>query len=341
LLDVLNIGKLNLLSQIMKRLSIIVPVYNVEKYLGKCLDSLLNQDIPTDEYEIIIINDGSTDGSITIVESYINLYSNIKLISQENKGTGAARNTGIQEAEGKSLIFVDSDDYLESNVLLPLINKMERENLDILRFNYQNVNEQYKVFQPNRTIKPFVNYSDCVTDGLTFLTERLGYACYAWQFMIRAELLLQSQNQFENEIYFEDTEWTPRILAQAKRVTSVDTIIYNYLMRQGSIMQSIDDTKSRKLLNDKLLLIDAMLEQQNRQADKRWYQGMISATVISLLSYVALNFYDERATYLSALKEKEILPLSNYHCTFRNQVRIFFINFSPTFYCWLINRKNK
>lgn len=325
----------------MKKLSIIVPVYNVDKYVSKCLDSLLNQDIPKNEYEIIIINDGSTDGSATIVESYIQQHTNLKLFSQKNKGLGAARNAGISHSIGKFIQFIDSDDYLESNVLQSLVNKMELENLDILRFNYQNVNEQYRVFQPNRTKKTFVDYSDCITDGHKFLTERLGYACYAWQFMIRAELLLTSRNQFKQGIYFEDTEWTPRILVLAKRVSSTKVIVYNYLIRKGSIMQSIDDSKKRKLIHDKLFLLDELLEQQNKQPDKRWYQGMISTTVISLLSDVALNFYNERDIYLSTLKEKKFLPLSGFHFTFRNKVRIFFINSSPAYYCWLINRKNK
>ena len=325
----------------MKSLSIIVPVFNVEKYLCKCLDSLFDQDILLDEYEIIIINDGSTDDSAIICESYKNKNTNVILISQKNMGLGAARNTGIRHSKGKYIQFVDSDDYLESNVLQQLIDKMDRENLDVLRFNYQNVNEQYEIFQPNRTIKPFVDYSDSITVGHKFLTERLGYACYAWQFIIRAELLKLQNNYFKKEIYFEDTEWTPRILIQAKRVCSTKTIVYNYLMRQGSIMQSVDDTKKHKLLQDQLFLIDALLEQKSKLSDKRWFQGMISTIVITLLSSVSLNFYPERGIYLSVLNKKRIIPLSFYHCTIRNLIRIIIINFSPKLYCWLINRRNK
>jgi glycosyltransferase involved in cell wall biosynthesis len=325
----------------MKRLSIIVPVFNVEKYLSKCLDSLLDQDIPKSEYEIIIINDGSTDCSAVICESYKNMNENVILISQENMGLGVARNTGIRQSKGKYIQFVDSDDYLEKNVLKQLVDKMDSDNLDILRFNYQNVNEQYIIFQPNKTIKPFVDYSDSITAGHKFLTEKLGYACYAWQFIIQAELLKPQNNYFKKEIYFEDTEWTPRILLQVERVCSTKAIVYNYLMRQGSIMQSVDDTKKHKLLHDQLFLIYALLEQQNKLSDKRWYQGMISTIVITLLSSVSLNFYSERGIYLSVLNKKRIIPLSFYHCTFRNKIRIIVINFSPSFYCWLINRRYK
>ena len=101
----------------MKRLSIIVPIFNVELYLAKCLDSLVIQDIQKHEYEIIIINDGSTDSSKDIIKSYLKKYSNIRYIVQENQGLGGARNTGILNACGKYLMFVDSDDYIEKNCL--------------------------------------------------------------------------------------------------------------------------------------------------------------------------------------------------------------------------------
>ena len=97
------------------KLSIIVPVYNVADYLPKCLDSLLVQDLSQNEYEIIVVNDGSTDNSGKIAEEYSKTYSNIILINQENQGLSGARNTGIQNAKGEYVQFVDSDDYLEPN----------------------------------------------------------------------------------------------------------------------------------------------------------------------------------------------------------------------------------
>ena len=120
----------------MKLLSIIVPVYNVEKYLSKCLDSLLAQDIPISDYEIIIVNDGSTDSSLVIAESYSQTNSNIRVISQLNKGLGGARNTGIRSSEGKYLFFVDSDDTIQKNTLKPLLECMESKKLQVLRFNH-------------------------------------------------------------------------------------------------------------------------------------------------------------------------------------------------------------
>jgi glycosyltransferase involved in cell wall biosynthesis len=320
----------------MKKLSVIVPVYNVERYLAKCLDSLLNQNMPLDEYEIIIINDGSTDSSLDIAKQYARTFSQIRVITQDNKGLSAARNTAIQLVEGKYIQFVDSDDYLEPNVLVSLLKKMEHDELDVLRFNYQDVNESYEVIQPYKHPTQFVDYSDSVTDGLSFLNERLGYACYVWQFIFSKTII----SPFKDGIYFEDTEWTPRTLTQAKRITSVNTIVYNYLAREGSITKSSSDEKKRKILQDKMSLIDSLLFQQQNQTDKRWYMGMITMTVISILGIIALERYSERYKHISNLKSKDIFPLSEYHCSKHNKFKVRMINFSVSFYCWFIKVNN-
>lgn len=325
----------------MVKLSIIVPVYNVSKYLAKCLDSLICQDLKLEEYEIIVVNDGSTDNSEEISRQYEEKYSNIKVVCQENQGLSGARNTGVKIALGKYIQFVDSDDYLEPNVLKTLVDKMEFDNLDILRFNYQNVNEQYEAYEPYKEHKPYVDYRDEVGDGLTFLTERLGYACYAVQFLIKSELLKKEGNTFKSGIYFEDTEWTPRILTQAKRVTSTDLIVYNYLLRQGSITNSVSVEKKRKVLEDKMQLVSSLKQQMLDKADKRWYEGMISATIISIVGCIVADFYKEKDKYLKELKDLDVYPLSYYHASKLAMRKIKFINFSPWLFCWVLKVKNK
>lgn len=324
----------------MLKLSIIVPVYNVSKYLAKCLDSLLAQDLKPEEYEIIVVNDGSTDNSSEMAEEYADKYSNIVLINQENQGLSGARNTGIKVAQGKYIQFVDSDDYLEPNVLKTLVDKMDDDNLDILRFNYQNVNENYEVYEPYKEHKPFVDYRDEVCDGLTFLTERLGYACYAVQFIIKSDLLKKDGNLFKTGIYFEDTEWTPRILTQAQRVTSTDFMVYNYLLRSGSITNSVSIEKKRKVLDDKIALVQSLKEQMADKSDKRWYEGMISATVVSIIEYVAANFQQESKQYLNTLQELIIYPLSAYHLSKTRKRKVLIANISPSLLYWLLKQKH-
>lgn len=316
-------------------LSFVVPVYNVESYLSKCLESILDQDIAEDDYEIVVVNDGSSDKSGEIAREYAEKYSNIILINQQNQGLSGARNSGIKVAKGKYIQFVDSDDYLEPNVEKALVDKMEKENLDVLRFNYQNVNEKGEAFDPNKASKLYVDYTDSVCDGLAFLNERLGYACYAVQFVIRTDLV-RSIPLFKENIYFEDTEWTPRVLAAANRVTSVDIIVYNYLVRQGSITKAKTIEKKRKIIDDKLALIVSIKGQMVGKSDKRWYEGMISGTVISLLGAVVADLYAERKRYTNKLMELEVLPLSGYHLSKGAMRKRRLINISPLLYCLLI-----
>ena len=117
-------------------LSIVVPVYNTEKFLSSCLDSLLNQDLTVDEYEIICVNDGSKDGSSEILEKYSEQYSNIRVVTQENQGHAAARNSGMSFAKGKYIWFVDSDDYVDAQCFGFIVQLMDETSADILSIRY-------------------------------------------------------------------------------------------------------------------------------------------------------------------------------------------------------------
>ena len=283
------------------------------------------------------VDDGSPDRCGEICDAYASRYSLIKVIHRENGGISAARNTGIEEAHGKYIQFVDSDDYLEPNVLKFLVEKMEHDQLDILRFNYQNVNGRYEVFEPNKVSKPFVDYRDEVCGGVTFLTERLGFACYACQLMIRRELL--EGCRFKEGVCFEDTEWTPRLLIRANRVTSTDLMAYNYLMRIGSVSRNKDEAKKKKVIEDKLSLIDDLKQQMSAAKDKRWFEGMIAQTVVSIVSDVANSLYAERSSYFQMLKQKNVFPLSSFHATTSAKKKIRLANVSLSLLCFLLRVK--
>ena len=330
--------QVNLNAVIVMKLSIIVPVYKVEQYLRKCVDSLLDQDLPREEYEIILVDDGSPDGCPTMCDEYASSHANVRVVHRENGGLSAARNSGIEMAQGQYVQFLDSDDYLEPDVLKTLVDMMDADHLDILRFNYQNVNEKYEVFKPNKVSKPFVDYRDEVCDGLAFLNERLGFGCYAWQFMLRRELL--ENCVFKEGIYFEDVEWTPRLLLKASRVTSTDLMVYNYLMRMGSITQSVDEKKKRKLLDDKMMIMDLMLELAKGVDDKRWFEGSIAQSVIGIIGSISKDFYGSRKPLIKQLKEKGVFPLSYYHCTSLAARKIRIANISPRLLCFMLHLSN-
>lgn len=319
------------------KLSVIVPIYGVEQYLHKCVESLLNQDIPVSEYEIILVDDGGHDKCPQICDSYAETHSNIRVVHRENGGLSAARNSGIEVAKGEYVMFVDSDDYLEPNVLNGLMAQIVCDNLDVLRYRLQYVNPQYEVYNPYK-INPFKrnDYTEIPTDGVSFLNSRMNTRCYAWQFVLKRELL--EGCIFTPGIYFEDTDWTPRMLCRAKRVASTQTVVYNYLMREGSITNAVNRSKQKKVLDDKMHLI-ATLQQQaidlrKSGCNNRWYADMISDTVVSVIGILSGTFYEEREIYLDNLRQLNIYPIKPLSLKAR------LINLSPKFAVELLHFKN-
>ena len=321
------------------KLSVIVPVYGVANYLCKCVDSLLAQDIT--DYEIILVDDGSPDECPKICDEYVVQYPNtIKVIHQSNAGLSAARNAGQAIAQGEYIMYVDSDDYLQPNVLGALMEQIERNKLDVLRFRYQNVRESGEVFAPYKDMTNYNNYSSAPTDGLTFLNERMGTQCYAVQFILRRELALQEQ--FAPGIYFEDTDWPPRMLLRAKRVASTDLVVYNYLWREGSITLSQKDiAKQRKQLQDKMGLLEKLNQWGNQVADRRWFDSMISSLVVNIVGMLAGPFYAERKTYIKQIKALGILPITTDRIVPRAERKVRIINLSLRLAIELLHFKNK
>ena len=323
----------------MIKLSIIVPIYGVEQYLRKCVDSLLNQDIPSSEYEIILVDDGSPDECPQICDEYAEAHENIHVVHRENGGLSAARNSGIEVAQGEYVMFVDSDDYLQKNVLGALLDQMESQHLDVLRYNYYNVREDGSIFEPHKNAKPYFDYSSEVVDGETFLNERLGYACYAWAFVLKRELL--DGCIFTPGIYFEDTDWTPRMLLKAKRAASTELVVYNYLCREGSITLPTLPEKKRKVLNDRIRLLYGFQEQRKHVADVRWFDWQTTGVVMSVLNKLSMLPKEERQSYLSQLKSTGIFPLSKYRADRNSRIKILMANISPSIYCKLMNMIRK
>ena len=355
----------------MIKLSFIVPVYNVAPYLRKCVDSLLAQDY--DDYEIILVDDGSTDGSSEICDEYAasplsaigtSPFSKadhstipIRVIHQANAGLSAARNTGIRAANGAYLCFVDSDDYWEENVLGGLIEQVEREKLDVLRFDYQNVRIvdagrlEYEVFEPNKTPR-YIDRRDDIVVGETYLNTRMGYACYAWQFILRRDLIINSFTPssvhslnaclFTEGLHFEDVDWLPRMMLRAKRVNSTQMTVYNYFWREGSITQvQGNKDKIRKNLEGRMTIIESYSALMEQYPECRWLKNMQSSMAAGVVATVAHSFYPERQEYIRRLKALKVFPLSiaDQGKTYVRKARL--INLSPCLMVTLLHLKNK
>lgn len=326
----------------MTKLSFIVPVYNVAPYLRKCVDSLLSQDYV--DYEIILVDDGSTDESGVICDDYLNHKFEscnhkpipIRVIHQTNAGLSAARNAGVKAATGDYICFVDSDDYWEENVLGALMAQVERDKLDVLRFDYQNVrltaDNQYEVYLPNKYPHQVDTQVGVVT-GEQYLNERMCYACYAVMFIMRRDIV----PMFTPGIHFEDVDWMPRMLIKAQRVNSTIRVVYNYLIRQGSITKTLGDKgKIQKNIEDKLTIIRNYRGYLDKYPNCTWIKNMQSGMACDVLNTIAREFYKERKKYIDTLKEIDVFPLAmaNQGRTYSRRARI--INLlGPHIYCFI------
>ena len=171
----------------MVKVSIIVPVYNVEKYLSKCLESLINQTLK--DIEVICVNDGSTDDSLSILKEYANKDSRIKIIDKQNEGVSVARNTGIEVATGEYLMFVDSDDYLVENACEKALNSIEHNNSDICIFGH------YDLVDGNKIISHKTNDLIKIKD-LNVKENLVEYSIYIWDKIYRTEFIKSNQIKF-------------------------------------------------------------------------------------------------------------------------------------------------
>ena len=198
------------------KLSIIVPFYNVEKYIAKCLDSLLDQDIPELEYEIICVNDCSPDNSRNIVIEYQKNHPNIILIEHEsNKRQGAARNTGLSKTRGQFVWFVDSDDWIMSNCLKDILSICEKGFLDILAFNFLRVENQENIVKKGNTFKNSVNIMDgCNYIHLYFGEDFVNYLLgYPWMYLYKTIFLKKHKNRIRQKTGNEHNEYAKIIFA--------------------------------------------------------------------------------------------------------------------------------
>jgi len=208
-----------------KKLSIIVPVYNVEKYIVKCISSLLEQNY--DDYEIIIVNDGTKDNSINLIQQHFN-DSKLRIINQTNQGLSVARNTGLAESCGEYIWFFDSDDWVSAYILRDIVKCLHE--CDLLYFNvfYEETEKGSKIFQKLNQARTGRELSLC------------SYLHGAPFYIYRREFLKEHDLLFEKGIYHEDTLFTPCALYMANSVIPYDSPVYHRLLRKGSITHTIN-----------------------------------------------------------------------------------------------------
>ena len=230
------------------KLSIIVPIYNVELYLERCIESLLNQNLTNNDYEIILVNDGSTDNSGLIAERY-KKHPNIHVLSKLNGGLSSARNKGIEAASGKYIMFVDSDDYLFPNVLYELYSTCEEYNLDICHYKLAVMKQDGSIIEDS-----FVGYSykriytgyEVIKDG-----QMIGSVCSN---IYKRSIFKEHNLSFHEGITHEDVEFTTRLFTYISRFMLIDKAPYLYFYNPVSLSTDKSFDKLNKYICDDIVV---------------------------------------------------------------------------------------
>lgn len=226
----------------MPKLSIIIPVYNVEKYLPKCLGSILEQ--PFKDLEVICVNDGSTDGSLDVLQKIKKKDDRVVIIDKKNEGSGIARNIGLSTAQGEYVYFIDSDDWLEANVLAKIIAKADELQTDILVFgglSYYNGKGQNGAYSKNKLPK---KYFGKVVSAKDIKKDIFKFPSTAWTKLYRRSFLIKNEIKFQNIRAGQDQLPFFHSMITADRIAILPENIYCYQKNREGSVTSVKKKKS-------------------------------------------------------------------------------------------------
>jgi len=269
----------------MIKVSIIVPVYNTEKFLPKCLDSLVNQTLK--DIEIIVVNDSSPDNSQKIIDKYTKKYKKVKSYIKKNEGVSAARNFGIQKASGEYIIFIDSDDYVDLTMVEKLYNHAIKKKLDIVVCN------GIMVYEDNdKQVKLISNPGYSNNEVKNYLISRPA----PWNKIFKKEIF--NDMSFIKGIYYEDLELIPKLVKNTKKIGFIDDALYFYLQRGNSIMH-------QREFNEKLLDIFKVLEINKKDLLNEYPEEVEYMFITHLLRTTTMRFldYEDGYKYLDKINQ--------------------------------------
>lgn len=305
-------------------LSIIIPAFNVEKWISRCIESCIALKFEKMQYEIIIVNDGSTDNTLTIIEAYCSCNNNIKIINRPNGGLSEARNTGLAVANGDYIWFVDSDDWINPDSVPNLIRRCNEDCLDILCFGLQLVDEDYLI--TNYSIKDQTDGR--IMTGQDFI-RKIEMPPAVWVALYKRSFLVENDLKFLAGVFHEDQEFTPKAYVLAKRIAFNPDVIYNYFQRTGSIMRSENYTKKA---SDLLKIADSLFAFANssnlNSGSLKWLYSKIYFAFGQSITYAVLADLS-----LDGYKLKPYYPMKQLdRCSLYNKIKYSLINISPKLY---------
>ena len=266
-------------------ISIVIPVYNMEKYLRECLESVCNQTF--NNIEIIIVNDGSIDNSKIIIEEYLEKDSRIVFIDKENTGLSDSRNIGLKNARGKYILFLDSDDYLNKNCCKTLYNEMEQENIDLLRLNY-NIIYKDEFIKKNISYKKMGKKIFRLNEYIKNMNKKNLYNFNVWSYLFKKEIIENNCIKFDKELHIgEDDIFTIEYLNYCQKIKVLDKNLYFYRIREGSSTNTASLLKIRNLIlvleKMKKVLINTNISYENQEYILQRYCAIILFFISKLI----------------------------------------------------------
>ncbi|WP_314991060.1 glycosyltransferase [uncultured Gemella sp.] len=312
------------------KVSVVVPVYNVEKYLKRCLDSIVNQTYKN--IEIILVNDGSKDNSRDICEEYEKNYENVSLIDQANGGLSAARNTGLKHINGEAVTFVDSDDWLELDAIEYYVDSMKKYNVDmVVTNNVRTKDYQEKTPQPDSITEEVLTQEEYAKKFFKINGNSIEY--YAWSKLYKREIM--EGVEFPVGLFAEDVLGTFRYMKNAQNIFHSNRVTYNYFINDSGLTAKFGDKDF-----DLEKIWDTIVEESKEYENKNFLKyAVINRKRIdfNLLCRIALaenkkeNFkkYDKKITeLLKSIKENKQLLLEYLPFSRKVILILFTLNYS-------------
>lgn len=314
-------------------LSIIIPVYNVENYIVSCIASVYNQSLDDKDFEIIIIDDGCTDGSIVNIAKFSSLHNNLFVLSQEHLGPSVARNLGMSKARGKFIMFVDSDDVLVPNSLSMLLKCAVNQDSDILFADYIEMDDkdacEEKILSIDRMSKEPHIWNGNSDD---FLTTIFDFNFFVWRIVYNKEFLDSAKLSFVPGILYEDILFTTQCIVHSKRCTKINKLFYVYRKRQNSIVHSVS-VDSMLNINEVFARITEI--QRTEQMSCKMKHGLtdIRFEVFTILLWYIISIphlYHQRTVIINDLRKR--IHVISFNNSIKQRIITFLYNLMPIKY---------
>lgn len=315
------------------KLSIIIPMYNAEKYIANCIDSILKSDLSKDIYEILVINDGSKDRGPEIVQEYVSNNSNIHYLSQENQGQSSARNNGINHCCGKYVWFIDADDKVDSNCNQIIKELSSFPQVDILAVKLRDVEEDGSYIsdscaQPTLTHNQVMSGREAIISGYN--------PSSVCALITKRELFIENNFYFVPGITHQDVELSYRLMAHAQKVIFTHLCPYIYIQHPTSVSHNKLASKKLKYLSDDITILhsfenlskeftlsDPVLSSAIDKRIKSIQLGIVWGLLRNKKSLKEIGIYNE---YFSLLKKENVYPLTIQYDSFKKRAMAYLLN---------------